>query len=181
MKSVCTNEGHCAWVFTAPGEKARGSSKITCAIPFVNVQSMLCRLLHSLAHIYFSSVFFISEPGCVPHSYSLCRSSFVLSIRPHAHAYIHTHRGFFHGTIALLGWRSQDKTTDLISWLPLLTQSSSVITAPIHADHQPLSNRPVCLDLALFVLLFYVLCCVIMSYGFVFPGTCNALILCNKG
>lgn len=91
------------------------------------------------------------------------------SIGSQAPVYVYTHTvSFSLGQWCTLveGADWLDKGRDLISSLRLLTQSSSVITAPIHADHQPQcipsgAGRPVCVLMWLLFLCYAVSVCTI--------------------
>lgn len=130
--------------------RLKGNRKITCAIPFVNGQSILvsCTHLPPLGFIYHSLQVYVSQ------AFSLHQNPFVLSEYQISHTHTDTHtlclfsRGQWCSLVEGAEWG--DKARDLISSLRLLTQSSSVITPPFHAHHQPLSilsgagGQPVC-------------------------------------
>lgn len=122
MKSVCTNARHCAWACAALCAKARGNGKITCAIPFVNGQSILPRLPQSSAHTCSPSISFILGSRCMYLKPFLCIGAlFVLSQHQITRTCvrIYTHSVFLPGTMVFLGWGSSlvDKGRGLISSL----------------------------------------------------------------
>lgn len=139
----------------ASQEEPRKNSENTCAIPVANGRLTPPRLPPSPAHTCSPSISFIkgSPPAHLKPFSQLYRSPFVLSeyqidcmLASPMYTHTHTQRDAHTVSFSLGQWGSLvdgpdwlDKGTDLISSLGLLTQSSSVITAAAHADHQSLS------------------------------------------